>query len=257
MKAWTKACWAPLIAASFVAAAQADDMAVVHISDRPAPVPDPGPAAAPAANGAVAGAPCDGAACGTGAYAGGGCLFNPTRGYQPYAAAPVNRDAIVYYRYWPDKWYGQPGFNLHPMFAQVYMPTDTTQLGFYYARVPQWMPNPNMYPAAPRPEDWHRHVIYAGGGGGGACNTVTAGVAVGPAAGPSVGAGVEVNSPSPAPAQPSNNSPNVPAAPSSPPPAAPAPRPMAPSAMNQGSQIQPASTDGERLDDIRNGISGN
>ncbi len=263
MKAWTKACWAPLIAASFVAAAHADDLAVVRISDRPAPTPDPGPApaGAPVANGAVAGAPCDGgAACPPGA--GGGCLFNPTRGYYPYSRAPVYRDAVVYYRYWPDKWYGQPGFNLRPMFPQVYMPTDTTQLGFYYARVPQWMPNPNMYPPAPRPEDWHRHVIYAGGGEGGSCNSV-AGVAVGT---PGPGAGVEVNTPSPAPTvappqpQPSASWPTVPAAPSSPPPAAPAPHPMSPSAMNQGSQVQPAAADGEHhwlLDDIRNGISGN
>ena len=102
-------------------------------------------------------------------YASGGCWFNPTRGFQPYAAAPVYREAVVYYRYWPDKWYGESGFNLRPMFPQVYMPTDTTQLGFYYARVPQWMPNPNMYPPRPNPADWHRHVIYAGGEGG-SCN---------------------------------------------------------------------------------------
>jgi hypothetical protein len=242
MKSWTKACWATLIAASFVAGAYADDAAIVRITDRPAPVPDPGPGApAPApgaavagsAAGPVAGAPCDGAACNAGACAGAGagCWFNPTRGFQPYAAAPVYREAVVYYRYWPDKWYGDPGFNLRPMFPQVYMPTDTTQLGFYYARVPQWMPNPNMYPPAPRPADWHRHVIYAGGTEGGSCG-VTSGVSVAP--GPD--GGTPVGTPSTAPASPNHSWPTVPAAPS--------PKPMPPSAMLPGAAVQPAAANG-------------
>src|SRR5262249_48879179 len=127
MKSWKYACWASLIAASLVAVAHADDAAIVRITDRPKPVPDPGPgAAAPANGGAVvtsAGAPCDGGACDGGAGVGGGCPFDPTRGFRPYASAPVYRDAIVYYRYWPDRWYGDPNFNLRPMFPQVYMPT--------------------------------------------------------------------------------------------------------------------------------------
>jgi hypothetical protein len=228
MKSWTKACWASLIAASFVAVARADDAAIVHITDRPAPVPDPGPGApGPAVGGPVAGAPCDGAASGcSGGYAGAGGWFNPTRGFQPYASAPVYREAIVYYRYWPDKWYGEPGFNLRPMFPQVYMPTDTTQLGFYYARVPQWMPNPNMYPPAPRPDDWHRHVIYAGGADGGACNTVTSGTAVGP--GPA--APTPAGNPSAGPAPPSHNWSTVPST----------PRSAAPSALLNRGTVQPA-----------------
>jgi hypothetical protein len=245
MKSWTKACWATLIAASFVAGAHADDAAIVHITDRPAPVPDPGPGApaTPSANGAVVGtttgAPCDGGACNGGGSMGGSCL-DPTRGFRPYASAPVYREAVVYYRYWPDKWYGDPSFNLRPMFPQVYMPTDTTQQGFYYARVPQWMPNPNMYPPAPRPEDWHRHVVYAGGGG--ACGNV--------------GAGVDVGTPVPASSGPTPAQPGTNGVPSPPPPTtAPAPNP---SAMMQNGQIQPAAATGERhylLDDISNFFS--
>jgi hypothetical protein len=236
MKSWTKACWAPLIAASFVAVAHADDMGVVRITDRPAPTPDPGPAAtAPAAPGAA----CPGAGCdGAGAAVGGGCYFNPTRGFRPYAAAPVYREAVVYYRYWPDKWYGDPSFNLRPMFPQVYQPTDTTQKGFYYARVPQWMPNPNMYPPKPRPEDWHRHVIYAGGDGG-----------CGPVAGIAVGASTVVtpapsNPASPGPGGAPRGWPTVPAAPYSPPPTA-APAPLPPSAMLPNGGVQPAAADGQ------------
>jgi hypothetical protein len=229
MKSWTTACWASLIAASLVAFAHADDLGAVHITDRPAPVPDPGPGA-PAtatANGAVVGASCDGAASCNGAGVGGGCFLNPTRGFQPYAAAPVYREAVVYYRYWPDKWYGDPSFNLRPMFPQVYMPTDTTQQGFYYARVPQWMPNPSMYPPAPRPADWHRHVVYAGGGGG-ACGTVGAGMEIGtPVPGSS----------QPTPAQPGNG---VPA----PPPPANAPVPQR-SAMMLNDAVQPAAGSGD------------
>src|ERR1700693_6282082 len=192
MQSWTKACWASLIAASLVAVAHADDVAVVHITDRPTPVPDPGPGApattsGPVANGAACNGACDGAGAG-GYLLGAGGWYNPTEGFRPYAAAPVYREAIAYQRYWPDKWYGEPGFNLRPMFPQVYMPTDTAQQGFYYARVPQWMPNPNMYPPAPRPEDWHRHVVYAGGGAG-ACGPVGA------------GAGTDVGTPTLAPGQ--------------------------------------------------------
>jgi hypothetical protein len=236
MKSWTKACWATLIAASLVAVAHADDLGAVHITDRPAPVPDPGPGASAPATSSVApvGASSDGGACNGGGDVGGGCFLNPARGFRPYASAPVYRDAVVYYRYWPDKWYGDPSFNLRPMFPQVYLPTDTTQSGFYYARVPQWMPNPNMYPPAPRIEDWHRHVVYAGGA---ACGNV----------------GTEVGTPTPAssgptPAQPGTN--GVPA----PPPPATAPIPQR-SAMIQNDAVQPAAATGERhsmLDSISN-----
>ena len=36
------------------------------------------------------------------------------------------------------------------------MPTDTTQLGYYYQTVPRWHPNPNMVPPAPNPRQWHQ-----------------------------------------------------------------------------------------------------
>jgi hypothetical protein len=260
MQSWTKACWASLIAASLVAVAHADDVAVVHITDRPAPVPDPGPGApattsAPVANGAA----CDGAGVGVGGYLlGSGGWYNPTEGFRPYAGAPVYREAIAYQRYWPDKWYGEPGFNLRPMFPQVYMPTDTTQQGFYYARVPQWMPNPNMYPPAPRPEDWHRHVVYAAGGG--ACGGVGAGV--------SVGAGTDGGTPTLAPGQPTPAQPMPPQPPAGPPaslgnpaaqPVAP-PQAMPPSAAIQQDSVQPAAATTEHhgfILDLMNSFSRN
>jgi hypothetical protein len=106
---------------------------------------------------------CDGCNGGCDDQCGHCCLdwlANPSRGFRPPVTAPVYRDAVVYDRYWPDHWYGEPGFGLRPQFPQVYLPTDTTQLGFYYQRVPQWMPNPGMYPRPPIPSQWHRRMPY-------------------------------------------------------------------------------------------------
>ena len=85
--------------------------------------------------------------------------YNPSKGFRAPTVTPIEREAVVYYRYWPAKWYGEPGFGLRPTFPMVYMPTDTTQLGVYYSRVPQWMPNPGMYPRPPRPDLWNRRVV--------------------------------------------------------------------------------------------------
>ncbi len=37
------------------------------------------------------------------------------------------------------------------------MPTDTTQLGYYYQKVPTWVPVPGMIPPPPQPEEWHHY----------------------------------------------------------------------------------------------------
>jgi hypothetical protein len=64
---------------------------------------------------------------------------------------------VIYQRYLPNQPYGTPGMQYsaanQPM---VYMPTDTTQLGFNYMHVPQWLPNRNNYPMAPNPIMWQR-----------------------------------------------------------------------------------------------------
>ena len=62
---------------------------------------------------------------------------------------PMYRLPVHYQRYWPTYWYGQPGAVFAPTFPMVYMPTDTTQLGFYYQRVPYWQPRAGMLPGAP------------------------------------------------------------------------------------------------------------
>jgi hypothetical protein len=73
---------------------------------------------------------------------------------------PINREPVMYLRYWPDQWYGMPGGGIAadaPRFPQIYMPTDTTQLGFYYQRVPTWEPRPWMLPPPPNPVHLHNY----------------------------------------------------------------------------------------------------
>jgi hypothetical protein len=70
---------------------------------------------------------------------------------------PIDRMSVQYLRYWPQSWYGQAQAQGNiPKFPMVYMPTDTTQLGYYYQRVPQWRPNLAMIPPMPWPSQWHR-----------------------------------------------------------------------------------------------------
>jgi hypothetical protein len=61
----------------------------------------------------------------------------------------VDRIPVQYLRYYPGVWYGLPGSTLPVVAPQVHMPTDTTQLGFYYQRVPTWVPVPGMVPPSP------------------------------------------------------------------------------------------------------------
>jgi hypothetical protein len=42
-----------------------------------------------------------------------------------------------------------------PYNPAVAVPTDTTQLGYYYNQVPTWQPKPNMIPGIPNPDSWH------------------------------------------------------------------------------------------------------
>lgn len=74
---------------------------------------------------------------------------------------PVQRDPVIYQRYWPNRWYGMPGGGIAhdaPRAPVVYVPTDTTQLGYYHQRVPFWTPRANAYPtAAPNPYMLHNY----------------------------------------------------------------------------------------------------
>ena len=218
--------WTAMTALGLLAGVARADDSVVRVSDSPpagtsapsAMAPSAmAPSAVPAAsvNGTVTGQ-CDGGAVEGGVVDGGVSaggdvgiyrigaglqslmLYNPARGFRPPTTVHVEREAIMYYNYWPAKWYGQPGWNLAPSYPMVYMPTDTTQLGVYYARVPQWQPNPRMYPRPPRPDEWNRRVSYADGYGGGACAGSATPVAYGATSPTPDSMGTPVVSPTPA-----------------------------------------------------------
>jgi hypothetical protein len=160
-------------------AANADDGGLVRVSDSapqpsgsgPAPAVNAGPA--PTSDTVVSGdVVYEGDGGAVGRFRLCGCLsgilaYNPAAGFRAPDNVAIDRDAVIYYKYWPNKWYGQPGWRMAPSFPMVYMPTDTTQLGVYYARVPQWLPNPRMYPRPPRPDEWNRRVVMGDRAGGG------------------------------------------------------------------------------------------
>ncbi|QDU80950.1 hypothetical protein Pla110_26860 [Polystyrenella longa] len=68
----------------------------------------------------------------------------------------IQHTPVSYLKRWPDSVHGinHPG----PMqrFPMVYQPTDTTQLGFTYQRVPTWHAKPWMLPPVPVPSQWHQ-----------------------------------------------------------------------------------------------------
>jgi hypothetical protein len=188
----TKCGWTAMTILGLLAgAANADDGGTAGNTGVPMPATNSGPAPAVNSGDKVVGGETSFEMRGdVGVFRLGSCLqnimaYNPAAGYRPPETVPIARDAVIYHRYWPAKWYGQPGWRLAPTFPMVYMPTDTTQLGVYYSRVPQWLPNPGMYPRPPRPDEWNRRVTNADLAGAN-CN---GGIAVGyggprPASGP-------------------------------------------------------------------------
>lgn len=84
----------------------------------------------------------------------------PDYGFVPPTPWPyVLRESVEYQRYYADQLYGTPGMQYsNVQLPMVYMPTDTTQLGFNYMHVPQWRPDISMYPPPPNPIKWERRV---------------------------------------------------------------------------------------------------
>ena len=100
--------------------------------------------------------------CGTCSCSHGGtCGGSSCHGWGRPIKQPIHRDPVEYTQYWPQKWYGQAGSGVSAAvhYPMVYMPTDTTQLGYYYQRVPQWRPNSAMTPAT----HFHGQVIHGSG----------------------------------------------------------------------------------------------
>lgn len=111
---------------------------------------------------------CLGQCCATKAY--------PDAGWAAPVRLPVNYDGVWYGNYQPQVAYGLPGGGFIGNYPVVYQPTDTTQLGCYYQKVPTWQTRPGMIPPVPRPSDYHARMCLGGGQGcygGGTCQTRT------------------------------------------------------------------------------------
>ena len=75
-------------------------------------------------------------------------------GWNPPTRLPVNRDGIWYRNNWPQAWHGNSGGGFISNSPMVYQPTDTTQLGYSYAKVPTWQAT-RMIPPTPSPSHFH------------------------------------------------------------------------------------------------------
>lgn len=85
------------------------------------------------------------------------CTHSPDHGFSVPAKWPIHRRGVQYTSYYPAQW-GAPDASVPvPNYPMVYMPTDTTQLGFYGQHVPFWQPQPNPLPRRPIPAQWHTY----------------------------------------------------------------------------------------------------
>lgn len=100
---------------------------------------------------------CAAKCCATKAY--------PDAGWNPPAHMPVNYDGVWYGSYLPQHAYGTPGGGFIANYPTVYQPTDTTQLGYYYNKVPTWQSRSDMIPGVPYPGHYHARVCPQGGTG--------------------------------------------------------------------------------------------
>ena len=87
----------------------------------------------------------------------------PDYGWQAPVGYPVQRVPVGYQRYYPSQWYGLPGSQKARVAPVAFMPTDTSQLGYYHQQVPTWQPlPPGSLPAPPDPRLLHARTCPAG-----------------------------------------------------------------------------------------------
>ncbi len=96
----------------------------------------------------------------------GAGLHSPDHGWAPPGRVQLPYPRPVAYQKWfPDPWTGQPVAYTAggPRPPVIYMPTDTTQLGYYYQTVPRWHAYGGMIPPAPNPNAWHQDLCQLQG----------------------------------------------------------------------------------------------
>lgn len=94
------------------------------------------------------------------------CKNSPDHGFSIPGKWPIHRRGVQYTNYYPHTWASVEGAAAAadaPVYPMAYMPTDTTQLGFYSQHVPFWQPQPNPLPRRPIPAQWHHYAptVYA------------------------------------------------------------------------------------------------
>lgn len=91
----------------------------------------------------------------------GMCVHSPGTGWAPPGKRPIYKSPVVYRKAFPNSWTGAPT-GPQVRVPTVYMPTDTTQLGYYYQHVPYWLPRAEAIPPVPIPEQHHVSVCELG-----------------------------------------------------------------------------------------------
>jgi len=84
------------------------------------------------------------------------------RTFSPPVKRPIYRTGVAYQKMWPNHWSGTGAAPVsNYQYPTVYMPTDTTQLGYYYQHVPYWQPRQGMVPPPPVPSQWHTTIAQS------------------------------------------------------------------------------------------------
>ena len=108
----------------------------------------------------------------------GGCSHAPGEGYVTPSRRPIWDLSMPISHMWSGQWTCGKG-GAHPStLPNVYMPTDTTQLGYSYSHVPYWMPKAGMTPPLPIPGNFHNRTCF-GCNGSALPGTVGAPISVG------------------------------------------------------------------------------
>lgn len=107
----------------------------------------------------------------------GMCVHSPDHGYAPPGKIRTpHPQQVAYTKGFPDSWTGGAGGASGGQRAMaIYMPTDTTQLGYYYQAAPRWLPNARMLPPTPVPSQWHQDLCQGQGSGCRTCRGHNAG----------------------------------------------------------------------------------
>lgn len=91
----------------------------------------------------------------------GGCTHAPGEGYITPSRRPIWDLSVPTTAMWSSYWLCGKGQAAPGTKPPVFMPTDTTQLGYSYSHVPYWMPKGGMVPPLPIPNQYHDRTCFS------------------------------------------------------------------------------------------------